>query len=854
MVNASENLPINSIKEALLNAIEQQSSVILSAPPGAGKSTMLPLWLLQNSTYRSQKIIMLQPRRIAAKSVAIRLAEQLGESVGNTVGYRMRNDTKVSQNTRLEVVTEGILTRMIQQDNELSDVGLIIFDEFHERSIHADLAFALTLDVQQGLRDDLKILLMSATIDNQYLQSFLPDAISLSCEGRSFAVEIDYQSPKLDREWRNHALSVVKHQTKVQQGSILVFLPGISDIKFLYNNLIEQLPNDVDVYPLFGNLTIKEQQQAIAPSVQGRRKIVLATNIAETSLTIDGITMVIDSGLEKVAQFDNDSLINQLKLQKTSKASSIQRSGRAGRIQPGQCIRLYSQEDYSRRQEHSESEIKQADLLPLTMEVARWGVTSFKQLNFLELPSSIDEQRNWHLLKTLDAIGDNNSLTDHGISLSTFSCHPRFAHMLLNAIHLFQQNKVDKQLLCVACLMAALLEERDINRYQSDYSNVDLTHRLHQLVTALTTNRSKNPLINRILQQAEQLARQVKSVLGIPYSLSLTEASWPLDMVGVLLAYAYPERIAKLANNGNYLCANGKGALLKDDDKLFLSEFLVCSSLHSYQQKLHIQMAAFISVEQINEYFAKHITEKNVLLFDDRKQRIISEQQTCLQSIVLTRKPATANLTAEALTSLWCDYIRKKGLQVVNYNLATEKLLTRLRWLNSFVDEIALDDFSESNLLASLEYWLAPYLNNVKTLNQLRALNFHDILFNSLDYSIQQSISVLAPKHYVSPTGRSFDYIYGCDPQPKLSLPMQQVYGLSDSPSVANGAIKALLELLSPAGRPIQITQDLARFWQGSYKEVQKDMRSRYPKHYWPDNPASAVATNKTKKNMDHER
>ncbi|WNC68188.1 ATP-dependent helicase HrpB [Thalassotalea nanhaiensis] len=842
-------LPIQTVKSPMLTALETYPAIILSAPPGAGKSTQLPLWLLEADLFKQKKIIMLQPRRIAAKSVANRLAGQLDENVGETVGYRMRNDTKVSKHTRLEVVTEGILTRLIQADNELADVGLIIFDEFHERSIHADLAFALALDIQQGLRDDLQLLLMSATLDNDYLARFLPDAKVLGCEGRSFPIEVSYQAPNIERNWRQHAISVIRQHTVNEVGSILVFLPGTADIRFIYNALIEQLPADVDLFALYGDLDIKQQQQAINPAISGRRKLVLATNIAETSLTIDGISMVIDSGYEKVARFNHDSLINELTMQKISKASAIQRAGRAGRVQAGKCIRLYANDDFQRRSEHAASEISQADLLPLTIDVANWGVSQFKQLSFLELPVNSREQQNWQSLQALDIVDSKNRLTKHGQLVANFPCHPRFAHMMIKALDVVADNTHAKHCLSLACILAAMLEERDIFNRDRANEHCDIQARLYQL-----SNSSKNKptgIEYRIIKQAQSLAKKLNNISATKFSLSVNENDWPMEFCGLLLAFAYPERIAMARKSlGSYLCANGKGAELANNDKLNGEPYLVCAKLHSYQQKLQITLASTIEEQYIYQYFNSHIATIDVLNYDDKQQKISSEKQTRLFNLTLKQERTKTAINSETLTALWCDFIRQKGLSVLKFNNYTENFITRVRWLNSYCSELNLPDFSEQGLTDALEAWLAPYVFDVKKLSALQKLDFKEILNNSLDFEQQNLVKQWAPKSYTSPVGREFTYQYSEQPQPKLALPMQQVYGLSSSPYVANGQVAVLLELLSPAKRPIQVTQDLARFWQGSYKDVQKDMKANYPKHFWPDDPANAQATTKLKKHL----
>jgi len=433
LMSALVSLPIEAIKTSFCQTLSEHNTVILSAPPGAGKSTCLPLWLLKLDPLSNKKIYLLQPRRLAVKNIATYLASQLNEAVGETVGYRLRNETKVSKNTRLEVITEGILTQIIQHDAELSDCALVIFDEFHERSLHGDLAFALARDVQQGLRDDLKILLMSATLDIKKITEALPDAKALASEGRCFPVELTYKAPVNSQRWRDHALGVIKQQSVEHQGSILVFLPGIADIRFIAQALTDSLSDDLLLCPLFGDLTLKQQQQAIAPCQQGFRKLVLATNIAETSLTIEGVNLVIDCGLEKVAIYDSASLMNKLVQKQIAKASAVQRAGRAGRLMAGKCIRLYAKDEFERRPEQSANEIAQADLLPTLIEAARWGVNALADLPMLELPAKVKEAQAWQELRSLAIVDRQNRLTQHGQQVAQFPCHPRFAHMILSA-------------------------------------------------------------------------------------------------------------------------------------------------------------------------------------------------------------------------------------------------------------------------------------------------------------------------------------------------------------------------------------------------------------------------------------
>ncbi|TWX68686.1 ATP-dependent helicase HrpB [Colwellia demingiae] len=841
-MTVTTSLPIEAIKQQFCQNLDEQNTLILSAPPGAGKSTCLPLWLLTLPSLANKKIYLLQPRRLAVKNIAVFLAAQLKEKVGETVGYRLRNDSKTSENTRLEVITEGILTQIIQKDAELLGTALVVFDEFHERSLQGDLAFALTREVQTELRQDLKILLMSATLDIEYLSQALPDAHLLSSEGRSYPIEVSYQAPRAHQRWREHALAVIKDKMFNHMGSILVFLPGVADIRFLLDSLMAQQMESVKICPLFGELSLKEQQQAIAPCPSGHRKIVLATNIAETSLTIDGIDLVIDCGLEKVAVFDSASLMNKLMQKQISKASAVQRAGRAGRLMPGQCIRLYGKDDFERRPLHSVNDIQQADLLPTLIEAARWGVTALAELPLLELPSKAKEQQAWQELVSLDIVDNKYLLTKHGEKASCLPCHPRFAHMILMA----QTQGPNSTLL--ACLIAALLEERDILKGEQAKYDCDLIHRL-QLLIRYKSN--KNPLLERILQQASRLAQNVQLRFSV-HSLDLAKT-------GVLLAYAYPERVAKTrGNHGDFICVNGKGALVNEQDALAGEGFIVIAQTSQLGSQLTVRLASQISLEEITDTFAAQIKQQDIANFDIKSGRIIAKRQTSLGAIVLSEQPLKQDVTAETISAMWCGLVMKKGLGFLSWQAKDLALKARWLWLNKYFPEYDLAMIDDDLLLTKLTTWFAPFVGSIKTKAQLDKLDLSQMLLSLLSYQEQKILKQAAPTVYVGPTGRHCPISYSQDESPKVSLPMQELYGLTITPNVGviagiseqNQGIPLLLELLSPAQRPIQVTQDLVKFWSGSYQAVQKDMKSRYPRHYWPDDPVNAKATNKMKRHI----
>jgi ATP-dependent helicase HrpB len=848
------SLPIEAIKIAFITALKHNNTLVLSAPPGAGKSTRLPLWLLAMTEFSGKKIYLLQPRRVAVKNIALYLANQLGEQVGQRIGYRLRDETKVSANTQLEVITEGILTQIMQKDAELDGCGLVIFDEFHERSVQGDVAFALARDIQQGLRDDLKILLMSATLDNEFLAKKLPDAQLLKSAGRSYPIEISYEPAINTQRWREHTLKIIKSQIQQQQGSILVFLSGISDIRYLSERLTDVIPDNTDLHCLYGDLSLNAQQQVIMPSKIGRHKLVLSTNIAETSLTIDGINCVIDCGFEKRAIFDSASLTNKLVQQQISKASAIQRAGRAGRLMAGQCIRLYAKEEFERRQKHAISDIKQTDLLPVIIEAARWGVNKLADLPLLELPEHNKEQQAWQELQHLEIIDNKRKLTALGIKVAELSCHPRFAQMILRASSLVSNpltQYLAEHYASLACILAAMLEERDIFSHQqkSLTGNSDIRQRLTILL-----NQPKN--YPRIYQQARRLACQA-NIAFVSQALLL-----PVDMFPVLLALAYPERVAKLRSSNNqqqgheYLCVNGKGVRLADGDSLAGEAFIVIADLQQTRHhELIVRLAAAIEQSQLEDIFAKQIISKDSLTYNEFNGKIIARKQIKLFALVLAQNPSYEKLSHDKIARMWCDLVEQKGLAWLNWQAKDNTLKTRWQWLNNFVATAELPKISEQYLLENLAIWFAPFVGEVKNKAQLDKVNLSNCLLSLLDYIQRQLLTQLAPEFYLGPTGRRCPITYHIEQQsPKVSLPMQEVYGIAITPQVAEQqtakGIPLLLELLSPAGRPIQVTQDLPKFWQGSYAEVKKEMKAQYPKHYWPDDPANAKATNKTKRHI----
>ncbi|MFT6991675.1 MAG: ATP-dependent helicase HrpB [Paraglaciecola sp.] len=818
--------------EHILPALHQQLTVgdaIVVAPPGAGKSTCLPLSLLKLGVFKDKKIILLQPRRIAVRTIASYLASQLGESVGQTVGYRIRGEVKVSTNTRLEIVTEGILTRMLQNQPELPDVGLVIFDEFHERSVHADFSLALCIEVQQALREDLRLLVMSATLDVEALSELLPEAKLLESQGKSYPVEIVYQGDNSSLHLFEKISRLVIHVFPKHKHDCLVFLPGALDINKAAQRLSQHFAsagdNEVEVLKLFSELSKNEQQQALLPHPKGKRKIVLATNIAETSLTIEGIEVVIDSGVEKKAIFQLNRGITHLQSQKISQASATQRSGRAGRLTAGTCYRLWSKEQHSRLAKQSTPEIMHSEMSSFILETAIWG-SDVSALALLDYPSDAQLSQGYALLSQLELFDGNKKITALGRKAHGLGCHPSIAVMLLKSA------KISQEHLSLACALAALIENKD--PMGRNANGVSLSERLHFLL------HQKNHIIWQTIRQWHS-------------KLACRVLVWPLEDVAVLVGYAYPQWLAKQRKDERYQLVNGSGAVLYQDDALATQTWLAVANMQTsdkQQDNAQIRYAESLTLLQLEQYFHYLIEKKERVDWDHKNQRIVSEMQTTLGKIVIHKQPIKRPPEQHILT-LWQQVIYDKGIAGIPFNEDTQQLIYRVQLAASFSKAISFPDFTECGLLNSIDRWLIPYLTQTLTWQQFMQSNFLQQLLNELDYAQQQNLNKQLPKQLALPSGRNAQLTYASGNNVVLSVRMTELYGLQQHPTVAQQQVPITVELLSPAGRPIQTTQDLPRFWQGSYKEVQKDMKGRYPRHYWPDDPANAQATTRTKKRMN---
>lgn len=787
---------------------------MLLASTGAGKSTWLPLQLLQQANLPG-KILLLEPRRLAAKNVAYRLAQQLGETPGQTVGYRMRAESKTSAATRLEVVTEGILTRMVQADPELSGVSLVILDEFHERSLQADLALALLLDLQNALRDDLKLLIMSATLDNLRLTPLLPDAPVIVSEGRSFPVDRHYISLASHERLDEGVARVVSLLMSENSGSMLLFLPGVAEITRVQNLLSGKVSDDIDLCPLYGALTLEQQQKAIQPAPAGRRKIVLATNIAETSLTIEGIRLVVDSGLERSAQFDPRSGLTRLVTQRISQASMTQRAGRAGRLEPGLCWHLFAKEQAERASAQGEAEILQSDLSSFWLELLQWGCQQPDQLSWLDAPPAPALAAAKTLLHSLGATDKQGKLTPTGQRMAKLGCEPRLAAMLIAA------DAQGADALATASLLAAMLEEPP----RGGMPDIDYWLSRPQ---------------GNWQRRAGQLAQRVSAKKG---QMDAALAPW-------LLAAAFSDRIAQRRGaDGRYLLANGLGASLPQDDALTRAAWLVAPQLlqGNNSPDARILLAVTLDANQLAERLPQIVKEQTAVEWDEEKGTLRAWRRWQVGRLVLKANPQAKPDDADLQQAL-IDWVRQQGLASLNWSVAAEQLRLRLTCAAKWMPEADWPAMDDQSLLDALEQWLSPSLNGVRSLKMLQQVDLHDALLRLLDWHQRQRLDNALPTHYTVPTGSRLPIRYYADQPPILSVRMQEMFGEQRSPMLAEGRVAVVLELLSPAQRPLQITADLAAFWQGTYREVQKEMKGRYPKHPWPDNPAIEMPTRRTKK------
>jgi ATP-dependent helicase HrpB len=803
--------PVDLALADLRAALAVQPCAVLVAEPGAGKTTRVPLALRDAPWLAGKKIVMLEPRRLAARSSARFMARSLGEEVGATVGYTVRLERKVSKATRVEVVTEGILTRRLQQDPELADTGLLIFDEFHERSLDGDFGLALALDVQRGLRNDLKILVMSATLDAESLCAHLGHAPLIKADGRMFPVGVSH----LDRPTRlslvADTVKAIMRALRAGPGSLLVFLPGEGEIRRCVEALLKaDLHPSIDVRPLYGALSFAEQDDAIKPSPPGRRKIVLATTIAETSLTIDGIAAVIDTGLKRAPRFDPASGMTALETVRVSQASAEQRKGRAGRLAPGHCYRLWPEAESKALAAHDAPEIRLADLAPLVLEMAHWGVATANGLPWLEAPQAAPFAQAQALLQQLGALDGTAAITAHGRAMVRLPLHPRLAHMVVKAAELGAGR--------AAAETAAMISERD--GLPRDTS-ADLETRLMHV---------RGVGRDRIRQAARQIIEVMK----------LAEDTQHVSH-GVLLGLAYPDRIAQRRGNARFRMANGGGASLAEHDPLAKADFIAVALLDNATADAKVFLAAALSAQEIESHFKELITEAAITGWDTRQNAVLAKRVKRLGAIILEERPV-AHPDPETMAQGLLEGVRQMGLPVLPWSEAAESFRHRVLFLRRTMPDAGWPDVSDAVLMASLDSWLLPYLAGMQRKRDLERLDLLAILRSLVPHGLLSRIDALAPLRMEVPSGGHYRIDYAGEGDPVLRVRLQEMFGLHVAPQVADGRARLRIEMLSPGGKPVAVTQSLETFWTNGYPDVRKDLRGRYPKHYWPENPLDAKA------------
>ena len=802
--------PVDGIIPRLSEALTLGSAAILVAEPGAGKTTRVPLKLLESPWLGNKKIVMLEPRRLAARAAAKRMAETLGEEIGETVGYTVRLDRKVSARTRIEVVTEGILTRRLQNDPELKNTGLVIFDEFHERSLDGDLGLALTLDMRQGLREDLRLLIMSATLDAAKLSEHLDGASIIQATGRMFPVETRYLDKTTRQTISADACKATQRALHETKQSILVFLPGEAEIRRTEEMLnAASLPSNVIVRPLYGAMGFAEQDAALNPAPEGMRKIVLATTIAETSLTIEGIGTVIDTGFKRSPRFDPASGMTALETVRVSLASADQRRGRAGRLSPGVCYRLWPEAETRALAAHDQPEILVSDLAPLALELAAWGVNDADSLSWLDAPPAAAFAQACDLLKKLEAIDEG--ITAMGKAMVKVPLHPRLAHVVVKGNELGSGE--------AAAELAAFLSERD---GQGRDAGCNIAARL-----AATRGNARTRI--------QASAKQIKQILGIKNDTSsLSE--------GVLTAFAWPDRIAqKRGGERRYRLSGGGGAILPEHDGLARHEFLAVATTDGASGDQKIFLAAALTREDIETHFAKQIEVSEDVQWDTRSLSVNAARVRKLGALILEERVLT-DANQEAMAAAMTRGLREMGLRVLPWSEAVNSFRAQVMFLQRMLPEDGWPNLSDGALMESLETWLTPYLSGISRKSHLSSLDMFTIIKALVPYELQRQIDALAPRRIEVPSGSHIAIDYETEGDPVLRVRLQEMFGLAKTPSIAKGRAQLRIELLSPAGRPVAVTKSLETFWTNGYPDVRADMRGRYPKHSWPEDPMTAAA------------
>lgn len=830
----------------LRDALASRGSGVLVAPPGAGKTTLVPLALLEEPWRGDGRIVVLEPRRLAARAAARRMATLLGEEdAGGTVGYRVRMDTRVGSNTRVEVVTEGVLTRMLQSDPALEGVAAVLFDEFHERSLHADLGLAMALQSRAVLRPELRLLVMSATLDAAPVAELLGDAPVIRSEGRAYPVETRWRRRPVEGWIEPAVVRTVRRALERDDGDVLVFLPGAAEIRRTAARLEEaDLSARVDVHPLFGNLPGREQDRAIRPSPPDRRKVVLATSIAETSLTIEGVRVVVDSGLMRVPRFDPGTGMSRLETVRVTRDSADQRRGRAGRTAPGVCYRVWTRQEERGLVPQRRPEIRSADLAPLALELAAWGAAP-SDLRWLDAPAPAALAQAKELLRELDALDADGAITEHGRRMADIGVHPRLAHMLLRADEL--------GLAPLGCELAAVLGERDFLRGDERAPDADLRLRVEALRAArartglpgsVSGQRVERGGLRRVLREADHRARQMGAATAAPNE-AFTHAgdeTGDLQWVGLLSALAYPDRVARRREDsrGRFLLRNGRGARFREQQPLEAEDWLVAAEVEGRGREARIFRAAPLTLETIERHFGDWIEDVDEVVWDADAERVIARRRRALGAITLAQSPLPKS-DPYAVARALLEAVRDAGLHVLPWSRSTGQLRDRLEFLHR-VQPDAWPSTSDAALERELDEWLLPFMSGMKTMSDLSRLDLKHALLTRVDAERRRRLDTWAPTHLEVPSGSRIAIDYSNPEAPALAARIQELFGMVQTPRLASGRVPLTVRLLSPAMRPVQVTTDLENFWRATYFEVRKDLRGRYPKHYWPDDPLNAQA------------
>ncbi|WP_407654481.1 ATP-dependent helicase HrpB [Bradyrhizobium prioriisuperbiae] len=813
-------LPIDAVLSEIETTLATRTSAVLVAPPGAGKTTRVPLALLDAPWIGGKKIIMLEPRRIAARASAERMAKTLGEKVGDTVGYRVRFGSKISRKTRIEVVTEGIFTRQILDDAELTGIAAVLFDEFHERSLDADLGLALARDAQQGLREDLRILVMSATLDGARVGKLLGDAPVIASEGRAFPVETRYLGRKPDQTIERQMADAIASAVRADAGSVLAFLPGAAEIRRTQTFLSERIHDAaIDIVPLFGALEAGAQDRAISPAPKGTRKVVLATSIAETSLTIEGVRIVVDSGLARVPRYEPDIGLTRLETIRASRAAVDQRRGRAGRTEPGVCYRLWDEPQTVSLEAYTRPEILSSDLSPLLLDLAHWGVSDPATMAFLDPPPTpaLSEARS--LLEELDALDADGRITSEGKSLRALALPPRLARMIVDSHRLGAGED--------AAAISAILTERGLGG-----DSVDLDVRLDQF------RRDRSPRGAAARQLAERWASQVAAAERVAEDDAAPST-------GVMLAFAFPDRVARNRGNGSFVLANGRGAAIEQTSGLARAPYVAVAELTGTAAQGRILLAAPVTLVEIEAHFAGHIKSDDEITFDRSAMALRARRRKRLHAITLSEHPLPITPSAESARVL-ADGLIERGIERLPWSKPLKQWRDRVMFLRAASPD-EWPDLSDTALAVRREDWLVPALFDKTSLAQISAGDLSDAVMALLPWDLRARLDREAPTHFEAPTGSMIPIDYEAEEGAKISVRLQELFGLNRHPSVAQDRVPLVVELLSPAHRPVQVTRDLPGFWRGSYAAVRSDLRGRYPRHPWPDDPTTAAPTRRAK-------